>query len=162
MTVNRVSLFKSKAIDNLLDRNLKLLFRVAKLDDITLKEFSNLFIYKVKSKLDRLDISVCLIKQFSELYNKTIADIQDFDLALSSRVKLTFEVWLNKEPQAVCSLNYFIGDLLDTMNENKENKPVKGLSEFMIIFKFIKDKDEFEKGYRKLLIERIISGKSVR
>lgn len=31
----------------------------------------------------------------------------------------------------------------------------------MVIFKFIKDKDEFEKGYRKLLVERIIMGKSV-
>lgn len=161
VTANRVALFKSAAIDNLLDRNLKLLFRVAKMDELTLREFANLFIYKVKAKLDRLDHTSCLIRQFSELYGRTVADIQDFDQGLSSRVKLTFEVWLNKEPQAISSLNYFIGELLDSMNENKENRQPKALGEFLVIFKFIKDKDEFEKGYRKLLLERLTAGRSV-
>jgi hypothetical protein len=36
-TANRVSLFKSKAIDQLLEKNLKLLFKVAKMDEVTLK-----------------------------------------------------------------------------------------------------------------------------
>jgi hypothetical protein len=48
--------------------------------------------------------------------------------------------------------------LLDNINANKENSPQSGMTDFMVIFKFIKDKDMFERGYRKLLVERIISG----
>jgi hypothetical protein len=52
----------------------------------------------------------------------------------------------------------YIGELLDSIKSNKENSPQSGMSDFMVIFKFIKDKDAFERGYRKLLVERIISG----
>jgi hypothetical protein len=38
----------------------------------------------------------CIFKQFSNLYNKTIGEISDFDITLVSRVKMNFELWLNK------------------------------------------------------------------
>ncbi len=51
--------------------------------------------------------------------------------------------------------------LLANMSANKENRSDDGLSEFFVAFKFIKDKDEFERGYRMLLIDRVVSNKSV-
>jgi hypothetical protein len=84
--------------------------------------------------------------------------LQDFEVSLVARVKLTFEAWLNKEARTVNKLNTYIGELLDDINSNKENSQMSGMADFMVIFKFIKDKDMFERGYRRLLVERIIAG----
>ena len=47
---------------------------------------------------------------------------------------------------------------MNSINSNKENSQSSAMSDFMVIFKFIKDKDMFERGYRRLLVERIIAG----
>jgi len=41
-------------------------------------------------KLDKLDSSKCLVRQFSGLYHRITCDLQGFDVSLVAKVKLTF------------------------------------------------------------------------
>lgn len=132
--------------------------KLTKLDEPAHQRFSNFYLEALGKKLERLDPNKCVVRQFSGLYQRTTADLSEFDASLVARVKLTFEAWLNKEARTINKLNSYISELLENISSNKENSQLSGMTDFMVIFKFIKDKDMFERGYRRLLVERIIAG----
>lgn len=158
VTVNLEGLLSSPECDQLFDGHLRILYVLAKLDERVLQRFSDFYLHRLNRKLEKLDSSKCIVRQFSCLYHRITSDLQDFDVSLIAKVKLTFETWLNKEARTVNKLNVYIGQLLDNINNNKENSQGGAMEDFMVIFKFIKDKDMFERGYRRLLVERIIAG----
>ena len=78
------------------------------------------------------------------------------------KLKEAFEYIVNQNPQCSAFLSDYIDDLLrNALKEVSENVADIQLDKFVVMFRFLCDKDVFENHYKVALCKRLLSGKSI-
>lgn len=105
------------------------------------------------------------IKNFSVTkakYDKIIEKSFDNDIEISREIESACTTFLNENNRIQEYLSLYIDDCIKKSLKNKSSEEVeKVFNDSIMIFRFIKDKDIFEKYYKNHLAKRLLNQKSI-
>lgn len=94
-------------------------------------------------------------------YDKILQESFDNDRNFQQSMNLAFESFLNMNPRSPEFISLFIDNLLRKGNKDiSENEIEKMLEKVMTLFRFIQEKDVFEKYYKQHLAKRLLLNRS--
>jgi cullin 3 len=108
-----------------------------------------------------VDFVQCLL-DLKDKYDKIISLAFNNDKTFQNALNSSFEYFINLNAQSPEFLSLFVDDKLckGLRGESEEDMEVV-LDKVMMLFRYLKEKDVFEKYYRQHLAERLVAGKSV-
>ena len=109
-----------------------------------------------------------MVENFMQFHTKMMGvlknalDVEAKQLVFSKSLKDTFELWLNKDSSFSYSLNFYIDEgLRKSFMHKTEHETDAVLSKIIELFKFLQNKDIFEKSYKHFMSRRLLEEKSV-
>jgi cullin 3 len=114
---------------------------------------------------EMLKVPVDFVQRLLDLkdkYDKIISLAFNNDKTFQNALNSSFEYFINLNAQSPEFLSLFVDDKLckGLRGESEEDMEVV-LDKVMMLFRYLKEKDVFEKYYRQHLAERLVAGKSV-
>jgi cullin 3 len=84
------------------------------------------------------------------------------DKVSAKKLRESFEFCVNQSRQCATFLSDHVNDLLkNALKESSEAEADSKLDKFVVMFRFLHDKDLFENSYKAALSKRLLSGKSI-
>ncbi|KAK1314245.1 Cullin-3A [Acorus calamus] len=112
-----------------------------------------------KSK-DPVEFVQRLLKEKGK-YDKIISSAFDSDKTFQNALNSSFEHFINLNPRSPEFISLFVDDKLRKgLKEVSEEDVEAVLDKVMILFRYLQEKDVFEKYYKQHLAKRLLSGKS--
>jgi len=120
---------------------------------------------KLKKGSNSTQFAINYVKNFIALkskYDQIINISFNGDLEIFQEVESTFTTFLNEDNKVQEYLSLFIDENFKKLLKNKTSAEINDFfSNVILIFKFIKDKDIFEKYYKNHLAKRLLNQKSI-
>mgnify|MGYP004705536563 CR=1 FL=1 len=120
---------------------------------------------KSSNKENNTQFAINYIKNFLDYkskYDKIITKSFDSDIEMNREIEFAFVKFLNENNRIQEYLSLYIDECLKKTLKNKPTDEVeKTLNDCILIFKFIKDKDIFEKYYKTHLARRLLNNRSI-
>ena len=120
---------------------------------------------KLSAKENNTQFAINYTKNFIECkkkYDKIIAEAFNNDIEMSREVESACTTFLNENNRIQEYLSLYIDDCIKKSLKNKTHEDAENtMIESILIFRYIKDKDIFERYYKNHLGKRLLNNKSI-